>query len=112
MRVVRREDEVAESFQRCVSEAQRYERGMETRNSNIIFINDYCAMCSAFGDGTVFIERYIDAPRHIEVQILGDSHGGLIHLFERDCSVQRKFPHSLIETRATLNFFFLSFHVV
>jgi len=43
----------------------------------------------AFGDGRLLIERAIPAPRHIEVQLLGDTHGGLIHLFERDCSVQR-----------------------
>jgi pyruvate carboxylase len=46
---------------------------------------------TAFGNGAVFIEKYIDDPRHIEVQILGDHHGNLVHLFERDCSVQRRF---------------------
>lgn len=45
----------------------------------------------AFGDDTVFFEKFIDQPRHIEVQILGDKHGNLIHLHERDCSVQRRF---------------------
>lgn len=45
----------------------------------------------AFGDNTVFLEKYIDSPKHIEVQILGDTHGNLIHLYERDCSVQRRF---------------------
>lgn len=45
----------------------------------------------AFGDGTVFIEKYIDSPKHIEVQIMGDKHGHIVHLFERDCSVQRRF---------------------
>lgn len=45
----------------------------------------------AFGDPTVFLEKYIDSPKHLEVQILGDTHGQLVHLFERDCSVQRRF---------------------
>ncbi|MFT3899544.1 MAG: pyruvate carboxylase [Gordonia sp. (in: high G+C Gram-positive bacteria)] len=45
---------------------------------------------SAFGDGTVFIEQAVPSPRHIEVQILGDSAGNVVHLFERDCSVQRR----------------------
>ena len=45
---------------------------------------------SAFGDGAVFIERYVTSPRHIEIQILGDHHGNIVHLFERECSVQRR----------------------
>ncbi|WP_276348185.1 acetyl-CoA carboxylase biotin carboxylase subunit [Daejeonella sp. JGW-45] len=45
---------------------------------------------SAFGDGSVFIERYVSSPRHIEIQVIGDSHGNIVHLFERDCSVQRR----------------------
>ncbi len=46
---------------------------------------------TAFGDGTVFFEKFIDQPKHIEVQILGDNFGNIVHLFERDCSVQRRF---------------------
>jgi acetyl-CoA carboxylase biotin carboxylase subunit len=45
---------------------------------------------SAFGDGSVFIERYVTSPRHIEIQVLGDTHGNIVHLFERECSVQRR----------------------
>lgn len=45
---------------------------------------------AAFGDGSLFIEKFIEKPRHIEVQILGDGHGNVIHLYERDCSVQRR----------------------
>lgn len=45
---------------------------------------------SAFGDGAVFIERYVTSPRHIEIQVLGDHHGNIVHLFERECSVQRR----------------------
>ena len=45
---------------------------------------------SAFGDGSVFIERYVSSPRHIEIQVLGDTHGNIVHLFERECSVQRR----------------------
>lgn len=67
MRVVREQSEFESSFERAVSEAK-----------------------SAFGDGTVFIERFLERPRHIEVQLLADAQGNTIHLFERDCSVQRR----------------------
>ena len=45
---------------------------------------------SYFGDGTIFIEKYIEDPRHIEIQVLGDNYGNVIHLFERECSIQRR----------------------
>jgi acetyl-CoA carboxylase biotin carboxylase subunit len=67
MRVVEHEGELEEQMQRAISEA-----------------------ISAFGDGSVFIEKYITLPRHIEIQILGDTHGNIVHLFERECSVQRR----------------------
>ncbi|GAB4127827.1 MAG: acetyl-CoA carboxylase biotin carboxylase subunit [Raineya sp.] len=67
MRVVENQEEFEEQMERAVSEA-----------------------ISAFGDGAVFIEKYITAPKHIEVQILGDMHGNIVHLFERECSIQRR----------------------
>ncbi|KAJ7224521.1 pyruvate carboxylase, partial [Mycena pura] len=67
MRVVREQSDFKDAFERATSEAK-----------------------SAFGDGTVFIERFLERPRHIEVQILADAQGNTIHLFERDCSVQRR----------------------
>jgi pyruvate carboxylase len=68
MRVIRKEDELEKAF----NEAKR-EAG------------------NAFGDDTIFIEKFVDNPKHIEVQILGDEWGNIVHLFERDCSVQRRF---------------------
>lgn len=67
MRVVRDEASLKESFERATSEAK-----------------------SAFGNGTVFVERFLDKPKHIEVQLLGDNFGNIVHLYERDCSVQRR----------------------
>lgn len=67
MRVVNTEEELDEQMHRAMSEAQ-----------------------SAFGDSSVFIEKYVTSPRHIEVQILGDKHGNIIYLFERECSIQRR----------------------
>lgn len=52
---------------------------------------------SAFGDDTLLIERYIESPRHIEIQILGDAHGHLIHCFERECSIQRRYQKIIEE---------------
>ena len=51
-----------------------------------------------FGDGRLYVERYIENPRHIEVQILGDTHGNVVHVFERECSVQRRFQKIVEET--------------
>jgi acetyl-CoA carboxylase biotin carboxylase subunit len=53
---------------------------------------------SAFGDDTVFLEKYVDKPRHIEFQILGDEHENIIHLFERECSIQRRHQKIIEET--------------
>ncbi len=67
MRTVENENEFQNQMERAVSEAT-----------------------SAFGDGAVFIEKYIAKPRHIEFQIFGDQHGNVVHLFERECSIQRR----------------------
>ena len=70
-------------------------RGMRVVHNDAEMIKSYNEAKSeagtAFGDDTVFIEKYIDDPRHIEVQIMADEHGSIVHLFERDCSVQRRF---------------------
>ncbi len=67
MRIVREEGEIAAALRQTMGEAQ-----------------------SAFGDGSVYIERFVENPKHIEVQVLGDGRGGAIHVFERECSVQRR----------------------
>lgn len=45
---------------------------------------------AAFGDGSMFVEKYVEEPRHIEIQIIADAYGNVVHLYERDCSVQRR----------------------
>lgn len=67
MRVVNNKKELLEGIRSAASEAQ-----------------------AAFGDATVFLEKYIENPKHVEVQILGDTHGNLVHFYERDCSIQRR----------------------
>ncbi len=67
MRIVEKESELKEGLERAISEAK-----------------------NAFGDGSVFIEKYVAGPRHIEVQIMADTHGNTCYLFERECSVQRR----------------------
>ncbi len=53
---------------------------------------------AAFGDGTVFLERFVASPRHVEVQIVGDAHGRVVHLFERECSIQRRYQKVIEES--------------
>ncbi len=70
-------------------------RGMRVCRSQDDLLNNYREARkeagTAFGDDTVFLEKFIERPKHIEVQILGDNYGKIVHLFERDCSVQRRF---------------------
>jgi pyruvate carboxylase len=70
-------------------------RGMRVVNNREELLNSYFEAkneaLKSFGDDTVFIEKFIDNPKHIEVQILGDNYGNIVHLYERDCSVQRRF---------------------
>ena len=75
MRFVAREQDLANAFERAQSEAR-----------------------SAFGDGTVYLEKAIVRPRHVEIQVLGDRDGNTVHLFERDCSIQRRHQKVVEET--------------
>ncbi len=79
MRVVESEKDLASQMNRAISEAT-----------------------SAFGDGSVFIEKYVASPRHIEVQIMADEHGTILHLFERECSIQRRHQKVVEEAPSTI----------
>lgn len=79
MRLVKGEDELINAYHRSKSEAK-----------------------VAFGNDTVYIEKYIESPHHIEFQVLGDEHGNIIHLFERECSVQRRHQKVVEETPSPL----------
>ncbi|PTJ13770.1 pyruvate carboxylase [Staphylococcus simulans] len=78
MRIVNEESELEEAFTRAKSEAQK-----------------------SFGNSEVYIEKYINEPKHIEVQIMGDEHGNIVHLYERDCSVQRR-HQKVVEVAASV----------
>ena len=67
MRIVDKEADLESQMKRAISEAT-----------------------SAFGDGSVFIEKYVTSPRHIEIQVMADTHGNILHFFERECSIQRR----------------------
>jgi pyruvate carboxylase subunit A len=79
MRVVEKEAEFESQMNRAISEAT-----------------------SAFGDGSVFIEKYVRAPRHIEIQIMADTHGNVVHLFERECSIQRRHQKVIEEAPSSI----------
>jgi acetyl-CoA carboxylase biotin carboxylase subunit len=81
-------------------------RGMRLIKEEKDFDAQYLAASSealaAFGDGTMYLERFINNPRHIEVQVIGDSHGNAIHIGERDCSLQRRHQKVIEESPAIL----------
>jgi acetyl-CoA carboxylase biotin carboxylase subunit len=69
-------------------------RGMRLAHNDMSLVNSFHAAAAeaeaAFGDGSLYVEKFIERPRHVEVQVIGDQHGNLVHLLERDCSVQRR----------------------
>ena len=75
MRIVRKKEELKQILESTAREAQNY-----------------------FGDGTVYIEQFIENPRHIEIQVLADQHGNVIHLYERECSIQRRYQKIIEES--------------
>lgn len=81
-------------------------RGMRVVNDEKVFKNHYLAAeseaLSAFGDGRIYMEKFIRNPKHIEVQILADKHGNVIHVGERDCSLQRRQQKLIEETPAVV----------
>ena len=79
MRIVHQADEIAEAYQRAKSEAR-----------------------TSFGDDSIYVEKYVSNPKHIEVQVLGDKHGNVIHLYERDCSIQRR-HQKVVEVAPSFN---------
>ncbi len=79
MRVVDQESNLAEQMERAISEAK-----------------------SSFGDGSVFIEKYVASPRHIEIQVLADKFGNTVHLFERECSIQRRHQKVVEESPSSI----------
>ncbi len=79
MRLVETADQLEEQMERAISEAQ-----------------------SSFGDGSVFIEKFVMAPRHIEIQVLADQYGNTIHLFERECSIQRRHQKVIEEAPSSI----------
>ena len=79
MRVVEKDADFEEQMERAVSEA-----------------------ISSFGDGAVFIEKYVTSPRHIEIQVLADKHGNTVHLFERECSIQRRHQKVVEESPSSI----------
>ncbi len=81
-------------------------RGMRVVRSEATLITEFYEAKgeakTAFGDDTIFLEKFIENPKHIEVQILGDKYGNLVHLYERDCSVQRRFQ-KVVEVAPSMN---------